>query len=112
MSWTTKGRFVAVGLSAALVAGATATFLTLRGNRTDGRRSLHPVRETAFAALRARPLRVPSVPRKSCTAPIAPGLFVAVGLPHAIPAEGALGALGRCTRSHVEYPDFLTSSRR
>jgi hypothetical protein len=93
MNQVRKGRFVAVGGSAALVAAATATFLTLGGGGSDGipGRSLHPVREGVFAALRARPLRVPAVAGKSCTAPIGPDLWVAVGLPRVFPAEGALG---------------------
>jgi hypothetical protein len=87
-----KGRFVAIGFFA-LVAGATATFLTLRGGGSEGSRgsAFHLVPMNVFAALRARPLRVPAVSGKSCSPPIGPELWVAVGLPRAFPAEGALG---------------------
>jgi hypothetical protein len=86
-----KGRFVAVGVSAALVAGATATFLTLRGGGSDGSRGRAHHPPPSFAALRARPLRVPAVSGKSCGAAIGPESWVAVGLPRAFPAEAALG---------------------
>jgi hypothetical protein len=93
MSRIRKVRFVAVGVSAALVAGAAATFLILRGGGSGGPRgrSLNTVGESVFAALRARPLRVPAFNAKSCTPPIGPDLWIAVGLPRAFPAEGALG---------------------
>jgi hypothetical protein len=92
MSRMRKGRFVAVGVSAALVAGTTATFLTLRaGGSEETRRRSHSVSRSVFAALRARPLRVPAVSGKSCGAAKGPESWVAVGLPRAFPAEAALG---------------------
>lgn len=87
-----KGRYVAVGVAAALVTGATATYMTVRGGGSDGSPARsHAVGESVFAVLRARPLRVPAVAAKGCTPPIGPDLWVAVGLPRVFPAEGALG---------------------
>src|SRR6266498_730211 len=83
---------VVVAVAAVLAAAATAAFFGLRGEgRVSARGTGRSAGMDVFAALRARPLRVPAVPAKSCTPPIGPDLFVAVGLPHAIPAEGGLG---------------------
>lgn len=114
MSWTRKGRSVAVAISAALLVGATAAFLTLRGGGSDGTsgKSLHQVGESVFAALRARPLRVPAVPAKSCAFPL-PELFASVGLPAVFPAEGALGRgpVHPVSRGIPRFLDFFPPAR-
>lgn len=80
-------------LLGALLIGAglavTIALLVLRDDRAGTTRApAASAGKNVFAALRARPLREPRLPGKTCDAPQS---FAAVGLPRAFPAEGALG---------------------
>jgi hypothetical protein len=108
-----EGRFVAVGVSAAVVAGAMATFLALRGGSSDGSRAgpLNQLPKSVFAALRTRPLRLPAFSAKA--APLRWGRNSGSRSGFRAHSEPkAHSDVVRCTRSRGEYPGFSTSSRQ
>jgi hypothetical protein len=115
MNLVRKRWFALAALVAAAVVATTATWLGLRGSGRGSTRggSVRSAGTTLFAALRARPLRVPAVPAGSCSAPIGPDVWVAVGLPRAFPAEGALGRgpVHPVSRGIPRFLDFFPPPR-
>jgi hypothetical protein len=106
---------VAVAVAVVLAAATTATFLERRGSgRANTRGGTGRAAGTdVFAALRARPLRVPIVPAKRCTPAIDPRVVDVAGLPRPIPAESALGRgpVHPVSRGIPRFLDFFPPER-
>lgn len=99
-----KRLFLVVVALAAALAATTWTFVLRDGHGGTGEDS--SAGDNDFAALRARPLRQPRLVGQTCGAPQS---FVAVGLPHEFPAEGALGVgpVHPVSRAIPRFLDFF-----